>query len=49
MSAHLNGNGADDEAPRVPYLKSWRSTYIFVLITFLAYVGLLTLFTVVYS
>ncbi len=37
------------EAPHVPLFKTWRGVYIFVLVCFVAYVVILTAFTMTFS
>ena len=39
----------DDDKPGLPFFRSWRGVYWFVLGTFVAVVALLALFTGVYS
>lgn len=39
----------EDEAPRLPGLRSWRSVYVVVLVIFAAVVGFLAIMTAVYG
>jgi hypothetical protein len=39
----------DDESTGLPGLRTWRRVYLFVLIVFVAWVGLLTVLTRMYS
>jgi hypothetical protein len=38
----------DDKATGLPYFKTWRAVYIFVIISFIAWVGLLVALTVTF-
>jgi hypothetical protein len=39
----------DDEVTGLPGLRTWRRVYLFVLVVFVAWVGLLTVLTRMYS
>jgi hypothetical protein len=38
----------DDGAVGLPFFRSWRAVYLFVLITFAAWIGLLTILTLAF-
>jgi len=39
----------DDEATGLPGLRTWRQVYLFVLVVFVAWIGLLTVLTRMFS
>ena len=39
----------DDETPGLPGFRTWRQVYLFVLVVFAAWVGLLTVLTRMFS
>ena len=44
-----NDPSSQEEKPGVPLFRSWRGVYWFVIVTFVAVVALLAIFTRVYS
>ncbi len=43
------GRKVDEEQPGLPWFRSWRSVYTFVLVSFAVFVGLLTWFSHAFS